>query len=109
MCMGFKDPVHDQRMVAHEREHAVGRGGRGAGTGGIVVEHRVDDGGMATVTIVDHVGEGERGRVVKALDLRIHLTAPCSVRSEEHPSELQSLMRISYAVSCLKPKIEHNR
>src|SRR3546814_20376941 len=79
MCMGFKDPVHDQRMVAHEREHAVGRGGRGAGTGGIVVEHRVDDGGMATVTIVDHVGEGERGRVVKAMDPRIHLTASCSV------------------------------
>src|SRR3546814_4237518 len=27
-----------------------------------------------------------------------------SGRSEEHPSELQSLMRISYAVSCLKKK-----
>src|SRR3546814_8775207 len=27
------------------------------------------------------------------------------VRSEEHTSELQSLMRISYAVFCLKPKI----
>src|SRR3546814_5017529 len=26
------------------------------------------------------------------------------VRSEEHTSELQSLMRISYAVFCLKPK-----
>src|SRR3546814_8498549 len=26
-------------------------------------------------------------------------------RSEEHPSELQSLMRISYAVCCLKKKI----
>src|SRR3546814_8613852 len=29
-------------------------------------------------------------------------------RSEEHTSELQSLMRISYAVFCLKTKIEHN-
>src|SRR3546814_4944227 len=28
-----------------------------------------------------------------------------SVRSEEHTSELQSLMRISYAVFCLKKKI----
>src|SRR3546814_3709655 len=28
----------------------------------------------------------------------------CSVRSEEHTSELQSLMRISYAVFCLKKK-----
>src|SRR3546814_6843780 len=27
----------------------------------------------------------------------------CQLRSEEHTSELQSLMRISYAVFCLKP------
>src|SRR3546814_5319484 len=33
---------------------------------------------------------------------------PClSVRSEEHTSELQSLMRISYAVFCLKQKNIH--
>src|SRR3546814_2144126 len=29
-------------------------------------------------------------------------------RSEEHTSELQSLMRISYAVFCLKKKIAYN-
>src|SRR3546814_8713400 len=29
---------------------------------------------------------------------------PASTRSEEHTSELQSLMRISYAVFCLKKK-----
>src|SRR3546814_5028681 len=28
----------------------------------------------------------------------------CDIRSEEHTSELQSLMRISYAVFCLKKK-----
>src|SRR3546814_2063619 len=28
----------------------------------------------------------------------------CGMRSEEHTSELQSLMRISYAVFCLKKK-----
>src|SRR3546814_3720967 len=31
-------------------------------------------------------------------------TPPRSLRSEEHTSELQSLMRISYAVFCLKKK-----
>src|SRR3546814_2040741 len=31
-------------------------------------------------------------------------SAPFSTRSEEHTSELQSLMRISYAVFCLKKK-----
>src|SRR3546814_10642598 len=30
-------------------------------------------------------------------------------RSEEHTSELQSLMRISYAVFCLKKKTEQNK
>src|SRR3546814_4457757 len=31
-------------------------------------------------------------------------TSSLTSRSEEHPSELQSLMRISYAVFCLKTK-----
>src|SRR3546814_9833572 len=31
------------------------------------------------------------------------------IRSEEHTSELQSLMRISYAVFCLKKKKSKNR
>src|SRR3546814_7833556 len=31
---------------------------------------------------------------------------PCNIRSEEHTSELQSLMRISYAVFCLKKKTQ---
>src|SRR3546814_1887388 len=40
---------------------------------------------------------------------RVHCAncAPCH-RSEEHTSELQSLMRISYAVFCLKKKIKQN-
>src|SRR3546814_9375055 len=33
-----------------------------------------------------------------------HLRRPEMLRSEEHTSELQSLMRISYAVFCLKKK-----
>src|SRR3546814_3275601 len=38
-------------------------------------------------------------------DFAIWLSAkPLSERSEEHTSELQSLMRISYAVFCLKQK-----
>src|SRR3546814_7150419 len=36
--------------------------------------------------------------------------SPSIIRSEEHTSELQSLMRISYAVFCLKKKqIYHQR
>src|SRR3546814_18384662 len=43
-----------------------------------------------------HAGSAERQRV----------GAPAH-RSEEHTSELQSLMRISYAVFCLKKKKNH--
>src|SRR3546814_4242709 len=43
-----------------------------------------------------------------------HLLAQASVdirddRSEEHTSELQSLMRSTYAVFCLKPKNKHKK
>src|SRR3546814_9598230 len=37
------------------------------------------------------------------------LSKGASGRSEEHTSELQSLMRISYAVFCLKTKKDMNR
>src|SRR3546814_8898064 len=54
---------------------------------------------------VPRQGARERGGVVDVafdpLDIE-----PCQIleRSEEHTSELQSLMRISYAVFCLKKK-----
>src|SRR3546814_9201052 len=39
-----------------------------------------------------------------ALGMSTLALAACFMRSEEHTSELQSLMRISYAVFCLKKK-----
>src|SRR3546814_3376821 len=45
--------------------------------------------------------EPERGRQAEKVYFSNH-EAP--IRSEEHTSELQSLMRISYAVFCLKQK-----
>src|SRR3546814_3057744 len=44
------------------------------------------------------------GRSCRCLDAPAH-----PGRSEEHTSELQSLMRISYAVFCLKNKNKHNK
>src|SRR3546814_2017773 len=46
------------------------------------------------------------GAVRRVERRREHLSRPC--RSEEHTSELQSLMRISYAVFCLKKKTQQN-
>src|SRR3546814_6858351 len=55
-------------------------------------------------------GVGESGVAVAPLrDGRKRPEADIRSRSEEHTSELQSLMRISYAVFCLKKKnkLEH--
>src|SRR3546814_2325063 len=46
-----------------------------------------------------------QGSVNEALALAVRHMMFC--RSEEHTSELQSLMRISYAVFCLKKKKQH--
>src|SRR3546814_8685203 len=66
-------------------------------------------------------GLSERGTVtVRTPFLNVALALSCSTpfgrlirrskrpRSEEHTSELQSLMRISYAVYCLKKKKKHS-
>src|SRR3546814_10075160 len=44
------------------------------------------------------------GLVQIAIALTLHLPGRGTIRSEEHTSELQSLMRISYAVFCLNKK-----
>src|SRR3546814_5544085 len=41
---------------------------------------------------------------VDSYERAVELAGELSARSEEHTSELQSLMRISYAVFCLKKK-----
>src|SRR3546814_3041599 len=57
------------------------------------------DGGLAGR---EHAGDG--GKVPAARHGRPRRQALGAARSEEHTSELQSLMRISYAVFCLKNK-----
>src|SRR3546814_8262912 len=62
----------------------------------------------------DHQRENRRRPPVLARDIGHWLTvilamviANSRIRSEEHTSELQSLMRISYAVFCLKKQTKH--
>src|SRR3546814_2707437 len=58
---------------------------------------------VRTVIHVDEVDDDEPGHVAQA-KLAGDLVRGLEIRSEEHTSELQSLMRISYAVFCLKKK-----
>src|SRR3546814_9472967 len=54
------------------------------------------------------VGElGERLHLEILVEDDPAFAQPLDPRSEEHTSELQSLMRISYAVFCLKKQIKH--
>src|SRR3546814_8078771 len=50
------------------------------------------------------IGESLTAKRIDSVGGSIGCAAIGSLRSEEHTSELQSLMRISYAVFCLKKK-----
>src|SRR3546814_8715787 len=94
--------------VDGQRHAAVGRGhvGRVVGTGGRVgraVHHQRH--------VEDVIGGGQfgRGEVGEALDELAAAGITVGHRSEEHTSELQSLMSISYAVFCLKKNNNKNK
>src|SRR3546814_2786418 len=57
-----------------------------------------DAGGVVAVATIGEAGGECEGRV------GVQAMRDGAARSEEHTSELQSLMRISYAVFCLKKK-----
>src|SRR3546814_2347096 len=66
----------------------------------------VDVGAPFAQRVAARDGPRRRGRLAQALEefLRATKDGHGADRSEEHTSELQSLMRISYAVFCLKKK-----
>src|SRR3546814_3435451 len=64
----------------------------------------------AQAQVVDGVAPGQLAHAAargEAEGVGVEQLAVVGVRSEEHTSELQSLMRISYAVFCLKKKTIH--
>src|SRR3546814_3708550 len=88
-------------MVAVEREVDAVAGGAAQRVGidpsrGVTCTLRIVDEGLGPAS-PPHAGRGHDG----ALQVGI-----AGQRSEEHTSELQSIMRISYAVLCLKKKIK---
>src|SRR3546814_6784145 len=96
----------DDQVVVRQQQRQVGIAFRQAdhevAAVGLHVADRVHDAegaGLGVLVAValqgrDHVVDGQFLAVVE-----LH-----ALRSEEHTSELQSLMRISYAVFCLKKK-----
>src|SRR3546814_8320153 len=69
---------------------------------------RLDQPALGTLQHHVAAGDADRHRVGPGLDAvgdhPVHRPGQHVARSEEHTSELQSLMRTSYAVCCLKKK-----
>src|SRR3546814_1394243 len=94
----------DLRAIVGRRHHRPGADPRRAGTG---LYHNAERPGQGprvrrvqdVMTMLQSLLIANRGEIA----CRIIRT-----RSEEHTSELQSLMRISYAVFCLKKKNQIN-
>src|SRR3546814_5920716 len=94
--MRFKSDSRNRIQTFGDAAHAVALQsiGGGGGTGGLtqgVGGTRIGTSLNFTLSIGGSGGDGGDGGAV-------------DMRSEEHTSELQSLMRISYAVFCLKKK-----
>src|SRR3546814_4476983 len=90
--------LYDLHIAARKFPEAVER---------FVAKQRGD--GVTVAAVASFVRDLKEPAPVETAAPAIELAAPQGKRSEEHTSELQSLMRISYAVFCLKKKkTKHN-
>src|SRR3546814_4959584 len=89
-----------------EIERGIGRGNRrGIGERGTVgIAHRRGVGHGDADRVLHHLQIGDRRSQRAPITIADQILDRAEYRSEEHTSELQSLMRISYAVFCLKKK-----
>src|SRR3546814_1764609 len=78
-------PVDYAEIIATVASRSIGPGTR----------KNIDEFTRTTSAAIEKVGGAAKGKAIVVIN-----------RSEEHTSELQSLMRISYAVFCLKKKNE---
>src|SRR3546814_2831076 len=90
-------------LVAHRRDFAKGAGKAGRDRAGQDDMPLLVPFGMQQAAVEDQFGRATREIAAVRGDQGRTGARPAS-RSEEHTSELQSLMRISYAVFCLKKK-----
>src|SRR3546814_9048008 len=88
---------------------------RAAGGGGMSTKEDAVKGNKRSIVSSAHL-VSERAAETSAFEYGLYIASNAFnrwiVRSEEHTSELQSLMRISYAVFCLKNKNytdQHNK
>src|SRR3546814_8700404 len=93
-------PLHDGKVVGALRR-GVGVGAHEAVLPGLAVDLLADNAGRQPLPAL---GLGGRMNAEALVLHRLAFLGGGLGRSEEHTSELQSLMRISYAVFCLTKK-----
>src|SRR3546814_4749206 len=96
-----------RHAVEADEDAVVGKAGMAISAGDLARQHRPD----RPVDVADFPLDPDRLAVLQRGSRRLdqllvkrRSQAMVLTRSEEHTSELQSLMRISYAVFCLKKK-----
>src|SRR3546814_5763793 len=103
LCGALRSGVDALRRLYHDDRGRIARaGGRGAAD----AVHRQGT-GKQTADFPVRLSDPERADLLADVPGRIRKQCQgqgIRERSEEHTSELQSLMRISYAVFCLKKK-----
>src|SRR3546814_1295112 len=116
VCSSDLGVHHDGRGASAGRREAVGPAGRGRSRqiSGCDERERASVAGVRDVQSLDGrhgaVGEAPGGAGIQIGSGRGEgADRGGQGRSEEHTSELQSLMRISYAVLCLKKKKEEEK
>src|SRR3546814_10743678 len=95
-----------RHAVEADEDAVVGKAGMAISAGDLARQHRPD----RPVDVADFPLDPDRLAVLQRGSRRLdqllvkRRSQAMVLRSEEHTSELQSLMRISYAVFCLKKK-----
>src|SRR3546814_9900514 len=92
------DRLRFQQLVDREAQRDPRAGDRGGAGTAVGLDHVAVDDDLPFAQLL-HVDDGTQATADKPLDF---LRSSRLLRSEEHTSELQSLMRNSYAVFCLK-------
>src|SRR3546814_1842860 len=99
----FRPPTTRQAVLVHHPDDAELLGHHPVMEAVVVVAHEAVPRGIALLDAPDLDSVVEENR-----EWAHRLLESADLRSEEHTSELQSLMRISYAVFCLKKNTTRN-
>ena len=67
MGVSLQNPVHLQLLVTHKIQHGLDRARAGVAGLEVVVQHRVNDGGMPAGVLPHHIGDGSCGGIIKSL------------------------------------------